>query len=113
MAIRSMTVAVLLSLVASGATLTINPAVISTCVSGLGAAAGYAVLVELLDSTGKAVFQRSTQPALAANRDYIRVPMYTGQTPFTLVPPGNYTLVGNMTLAGTTVASASIGVEVK
>jgi hypothetical protein len=39
--------------------------------------------------------------------------MYTGQTPFTLLPPGNYTLVGNMTLGGTTLASASIGVQVK
>jgi hypothetical protein len=78
-----------------------------------GAAAGYAVLVQLLDSTGKAVFQSSTQPAFPTNLDYVRVPMYTGQTPFTLLPPGNYTLVGNMTLGGTTLASASIGVQVK
>lgn len=78
-----------------------------------GAAAGYAVLVELLDSSGKAVFQSSTQPSFPTNLNYIRVPMYTGTTPFTLLAPGNYTLVGNMTLGGATVASASIGVQIR
>jgi hypothetical protein len=78
-----------------------------------GASAGYAVLVELLDSSGKAVFQNSTQTEFPTNLDYIRVPMYTGQTPFTLLPAGNYTLVGNMTLGGATVATASIAVQIR
>lgn len=68
-----------------------------------------AVLLELLDSTGKAVFQSSAAPGL----DYLRLPLYTGQTPFTLLPPGNYSLVGSMSSGGATVASASVGVQIK
>jgi hypothetical protein len=78
-----------------------------------GATAGYTLLLELLDSNGRMVIQNLTQSPLATHLEYVRLPLYIGSTPFTLLPPGNYTLVGNMTLAGATVASASIGVQVK
>jgi hypothetical protein len=84
-----------------------------TRIETTGAAAGYTVLLELLDSGGKTVFQSSTQPASATNLDYIRLPLYTGQTPFTLLPPGNYNLVGTMTLGGATLASSSIAVQIQ
>lgn len=78
-----------------------------------GAVSGYTVLLELLDSSGNAVFQSSTQPGAASSLDYIRLPLYTGQTPFTLLPAGNYNLVGSMTLGGTTLATSSIAVQIR
>jgi hypothetical protein len=78
-----------------------------------GAAAGYAVLLELLDSSGKAVFQSSMQPGSASSLDYVRLPLYTGGNPFTLLAPGNYALVGSMMSGGATVASASIAVQIR
>jgi hypothetical protein len=75
--------------------------------------AGYAVLLELLDSGGKTVFQSSTQPGLASNLNYVRLPLYTGQTPFTLLPPGSYSLVGTMSLGGATLGSSSIAVQIQ
>ena len=75
--------------------------------------AGYTVLLELLDSSGKAVFQSSMQPGLASNLNYVRLPLYTGQNPFTLLPPGSYSLVGTMTQGGKTLASSSIQVQVQ
>jgi hypothetical protein len=84
-----------------------------TRIETTGATAGYTVLLELLDSGGKAVFQRSTQPVLTTNLDYVRLPLYTGQNPFTLLPPGNYNLVGSMTLGGATLATSSIAVQIQ
>jgi hypothetical protein len=84
-----------------------------TRIETTGATAGYTVLLELLDSGGKTVFQSSTQPGSASSLDYVRLPLYTGQSPFTLLPPGNYSLVGSVTLEGATLASASIAVQIK
>ncbi len=56
------------------------------------------VLVQLLDPTGKAVFQTTTStPA------YVRLPLYTGQTPFALLAPGSYTLTGSTAQATSTI----------
>jgi hypothetical protein len=84
-----------------------------TRIETTGAAAGYTVLLELLDSGGKTVFQSSMQPGSASRLDYVRLPLYTGQTPFALLPPGNYSLVGSMASGGATVASASVAVQIK
>jgi hypothetical protein len=84
-----------------------------TRIETTAAAAGYTVLLELLDSTGNAVFQSSTQPGSTTNLDYVRLPLYTGQNPFTLLPPGNYSLVGSMTQGGATLASSSIAVQIR
>jgi hypothetical protein len=73
----------------------------------------YTVLVQLLDSTGTAVFQNSSQSATPASLNYIRLPLYTGQTPFTLLPPGIYSLVGKMLLGTTTLATSTIPVQVQ
>lgn len=69
----------------------------------------YNVLVELLDSTGAPVFQDTTQ----SQTTYVRLPLYTGQTPFTLLPPGNYTLVGTVTQGSTTLATATIPIQIQ
>jgi hypothetical protein len=84
-----------------------------TRIGTTGAVAGYTVLLELLDSGGKTVFQSSMQPASTTNLNYIRLPLYTGQTPFTLLPAGNYSLVGSMSLGGATLASSSIAVQIQ
>lgn len=73
----------------------------------------YNVLVELLDSTGNAVFQNTTQSQAASSLNYIRLPLYTGQTPFALLPPGNYTLVGTVTLDATTLATSTIPIQIQ
>lgn len=86
---------------------------VQTRIETTGAAAGYTVLLELLDSGGNAVFQSSMQPGSASSLDYVRLPVYTGNTPFTLLPPGNYSLVGSMTMGGATLASASIAVQIR
>jgi len=84
-----------------------------TRIETASAVPGYTVLLELLDSGGKTVFQSSTQPGAASSLDYIRLPLYTGQTPFTLLPTGNYNMVGSMTLGGATLASASIAIQIQ
>jgi hypothetical protein len=71
--------------------------------------ANYTVLLELLDSSGKAVFQNSTQGSL----NYVRVPLYTGQFPFTLLPPGNYTLTGSIIVAGAALASSTLAIHIQ
>jgi hypothetical protein len=71
--------------------------------------AGYTVLLELLNSTGTPVFQSSIENGL----NYVRVPLYTGQTPFTLLPPGSYTLAGSIVLGGATLASSTILVNIQ
>ena len=73
----------------------------------------YNVLVELLDSNGTAVFQNSQQSLNISSLNYIRLPLYTGQTPFTLLKPGIYNLVGSMTLGSTTLATSTIQVQVQ
>lgn len=73
----------------------------------------YTVLVELLDSTGHPVFQNTTQSPTTSTLNYVRLPLYTGQTPFTLLPPGNYTLVGTVTLGTTTLATSTIPVQIQ
>ncbi len=71
-------------------------------------ASGDTVLLELLDPTGKAVFQTTTTtPA------YVRLPLYTGQSPFTLLPPGTYTLVGSIAPGSPTAATSSITVQIQ
>lgn len=73
------------------------------------AAAGYTVLLQLLDPHGSAVLQ--VEPA--SGLDYVRLPLYTGsQTGFTLLPPGDYKLVGSITSAGSELASSSITVHI-
>jgi hypothetical protein len=72
----------------------------------------YSVLVQLLDSTGAPVFQNSTQSLATSSLDYIRLPLYTGQTPFKPLPPGNYTLVGTVILGSTTLATSTIAVQI-
>lgn len=66
------------------------------------------VLLELLDSTGKAVFQTTT-PTPA----YVRLPLYTGQTPLTLLPPGTYSLTGSILQGATTLATSTIMVQIQ
>jgi hypothetical protein len=73
----------------------------------------YNVLVQLLDSTGKAVFQNSLQALTPSSLQYIRLPLYTGQTPLTMLAPGIYTLVGTMQLGSTTLATSQILVQVQ
>jgi hypothetical protein len=73
----------------------------------------YYVLVELLDSTGTVVFESSQQSPTISSLNYIRLPLYTGQTPFTLLKPGIYSLVGSLTLGSTTLATSTIPVQVQ
>jgi len=73
----------------------------------------YTVLLELLDSTGTVVFQSSQQSLAVSSLNYVRLPLYTGQTPFTLLSPGIYSLVGKMTLGNTTLATSTIQVTVQ
>jgi hypothetical protein len=78
------------------------------------AAAGYAVLLQLLDPGGSAVFQNSTQVDSTTSLDYVRLPLYTSaQSGFTLLPPGDYKLVGSISSGGTEVASSSITVHIQ
>ncbi len=72
----------------------------------------YSVLVQLLDSTGAPVFQNTTQSQTTTTLNYLRLPLYTGQTPFKLLPPGNYTLVGTMTQGSTTLATSVIAIQI-
>lgn len=73
----------------------------------------YNVLVELLDSTGTPAFQSTTQSLAVSSLNYVRLPLYTGQTPFTLLPPGSYSLVGTVTLGSTTLATSTIQVQIQ
>jgi len=82
-------------------------------VSASATSPGYSVLLELLDPSGNAVFQSSLAPMSTATLDYVRLPLYTGQTPFTLLPPGVYKLVGSMILNGSTIASSTIPVHIQ
>lgn len=75
--------------------------------------AGYTVLLQLLDSTGTPVFQQTPQPGL----NYIRLPLFTDgggvSTPFTVLPPGDYKLVGSILNGTTPEATSSIAVHIK
>jgi hypothetical protein len=78
--------------------------------------AGYTVLLQLLDPTGTVLFENSTPALTATTLDYIRLPLYT-QTgsynpPFTLLPPGDYKLVGSIVSNGTPQAQSSINVHI-
>ncbi|HTB12748.1 MAG TPA: hypothetical protein VK752_14300, partial [Bryobacteraceae bacterium] len=73
----------------------------------------YDLLVELLDPTGAPVFQNSQQSLSITSLNYIRLPLYTGQTPFTLLKPGVYSLVGKMTLGSTILATSTIEVQIQ
>ena len=74
---------------------------------------GYTILVALLDSTGQAVFQTSIQEMAAASLEFVRLPLYTGQTLFTLLPPGTYTLTGSILQGGNAVRSSTIKVQIQ
>jgi hypothetical protein len=76
-------------------------------------AASYSVLVQLLDSTGTPVFQNTSQSQSTTTLNYVRLPLYTGTTPFKLLPPGNYTLVGTVTQGSTTLATSTIPVQIQ
>ncbi len=73
----------------------------------------YDLLVELLDGTGKSVFQYSAQSLAIASQNYVRLPLYTGQTPFTLLPPGSYNLVANIQQGTTASASSTILMQIQ
>jgi hypothetical protein len=78
------------------------------------------VLVQFLDATGTAVYSTAVLSATSGNSfNYIRVPLYTvpaSTTPssaFTLLPTGNYQLVGQAIASGTPIASSSINVRLR
>ena len=79
---------------------------------------GDTVQLQLLDSTGSAVFSTTAKTDSAGDSlNYIQLPLYSAAklygTPFTLLPPGNYKLVGELLAAGSTTASSSIDVRVR
>jgi hypothetical protein len=75
------------------------------------------VQLQLLDSTGSAVFSATgLTGAGGGSFDYVRLPLYTSQTgsnSFTLLPAGNYQLVGRALAAGSVTASSAITVRVR
>jgi hypothetical protein len=73
----------------------------------------YTVLLELVDSTGTVVFQNSLQSLALTSLNYVRLPLYTGQTPFTLLPPGIYHLTASIQLGSTTLATSTIQVQIQ
>jgi hypothetical protein len=81
------------------------------------AAAGYTVLLQLLDSGGNVVFQNSLTAPTASALDYVRVPLYTQPVvnpnyPFVLLPAGDYKLLGSIVNGSTTEATSSIAVHI-
>jgi hypothetical protein len=78
------------------------------------AAAGYSVLLHLLDPGGSVVFQNSTQVTSTTSLDYVRLPLYTGpNNAFTLLPPGDYKLLGSILNGNAEIASSSITVHIQ
>jgi hypothetical protein len=78
------------------------------------AAAGYSVSLQLLAPGGSIVFQNSTQVASTTSLDYVRLPLYTGpNNAFTLLPPGDYMLMGSISNGNAEVASSSITVHIQ
>jgi hypothetical protein len=78
------------------------------------AAAGYTVLLQLVDPHGSTVFQNSTEVDSTTSLNYVRLPLYTGsQNSFTLLPPGDYKLLGSIASGSTEVASSSITVHIQ
>jgi hypothetical protein len=76
---------------------------------------GYTVLVQLLDPKGTAVFQNFIQVGTTSSLNYVRLPLYTAvstTTQFTLLPPGDYTLAGNILNASVPQATSSITIHI-
>jgi hypothetical protein len=88
-----------------------------TRIDASSATAGYAVLLQLLDSGGNVVFQNSLTAPVASTLNYVRVPLYTMPVPnpnypFVLLPAGDYKLVGSIMNGSTTEATSSIAVHI-
>jgi hypothetical protein len=81
------------------------------------AAAGDTVQLQLLDPSGTVVFKTTAPTDAGGNAfDYFRLPLYTSQSTssaFTLLPPGNYKLVGRLLASGVETASSAIDVRVR
>lgn len=79
---------------------------------------GDSIQLQLIDPTGAGVFSiTAVTDAKGNSLQYIRVPLYTSAQQFsqnfTLLPPGDYKLTGQLSKAGVEAASATINVQVR